>query len=279
MLIGIDVGGTTTKVGLFDDDFQMVDKKTIATERKFEDGIENIAKLISEYRTKYTLSSVGVGLTGIVEPSVGELVLSFSLPDWSGKNIVREISDRVGLPVRIENDAVCAAVAEIVSGVGRNSNELICLIWGTGVGGTMIKRIDKKLIVFPVEIGSQIIEWGGEKLGHGPRGRLSNYVGGGTFELVYGIGPEKLSADDVIWNKVSQRMAQGVINTLVHFKSEVVVFSGGFINKQAHLLDKIKKNISERLAINKVPELRLSQYGESGGMYGAAMLPLQDLSR
>jgi predicted NBD/HSP70 family sugar kinase len=279
MLIGVDIGGTSAKFGVLSDDYKLLEERSIKTDTDYAKGISNIAEIINEYKRKYEFKFVGIGINGVVDPVAGELVLSFNLPDWSGKKLADDLSALIKLPVKIENDAVCAAVAEIVLGTGKKVDELICLIWGTGVGGAMIKRVDHKLIVFPVEIGSQIIEWDGKLVGHGPRGRLSSYVGGGSFKAAYGVGPEKLSADDTVWNIVSQRMAQGVINTLAHFKSDAVIFSGGFINKQEHLLVKIRKCIADRLAINKVPELKLSLYGEKGGVYGAAILPLQNLSR
>lgn len=266
MKIGIDIGGTSTKFGFFDNSDVLIEEKIIETSQNYRQAINVISKNILE---KSNVETVGIGLPGIINGVTGEVVLSVSLPDWSKNNLVVDLQKAINLPVTINNDAVCAAIAEI----DEEKSKFIYLIWGTGIGGTVVDFISSKTHILPIEPGYQIVEWNGIEYVGCHKGCLSAYTAGGEIEKVYGKLPENIPENNDIWDKVSQKMAQGIINILVNHPSKRIIFGGGLINKQQHLLNKVKKYIALQKPIFDIPVMKLSRYGEKNGIYGAMMLP------
>jgi len=277
MFIGVDVGATNTKFGVFDEAYVLAKEDLIRTDQDYDSAIEKISKILTDIEHSLKIRSVGIGLPGVINSNAGEIVLSGNLPDWSGKKITEDIANTTQCKVKVENDAVCAALAEATVGFGVDKKKFIYITWGTGIGGTVIERIGSKIHVLPIEPGAQILEWNGITSQDGLKGSLGGYVEGREITNVYGKSPEQISDDDPIWDQISQKMAQGLINTLVHHPSELIVLGGGIINKQPHLLDKIRHYIDERLITFNTPELVIAKHGEKSGIYGAAMLPSLEL--
>lgn len=274
MIAGIDIGGTSTKFGFLSSPGNLTDEKIVSTKQNYLEAINDICGVLSN---KDNIESIGIGIPGIIDFQKGQIIKSVSLPNWSGKEIAQDISKIVKIPVKINNDAVCAAIAEANTGFGAEVNRLIYIIWGTGIGGTVIEKIDGKLHVLPIEPGYQILEWNGASFMGGHKGSLSSYAAGGEILNTYGKSPDQIDEDDPIWDQVCQKMAQGLINTLVHHPSKLIIFGGGMINKQPHLLEKIRVKMKEQFSLFELPELLISKHGEKGGILGAAILPSLNL--
>jgi glucokinase len=100
---------------------------------------EQIANLISELReVSPSVSAIGIGLPGLVDPDSGRIMVSSDFPSLVGNNIQAEIVRRVGLTVTLENDANAAAYAEYKIGAGRGSRSMFYSLIGNGIGGALI---------------------------------------------------------------------------------------------------------------------------------------------
>jgi glucokinase len=147
--VGVDLGGTAIKVGICDEQGQLLNtyEGPTETEKGTETIIDNIVKyvhLIVEQST-YTweqVGGVGAGLAGFMDLKEGIILHSPNLP-FRNVPIRAILSERLGKPVRVDNDANVAALGEAWSGAGQGVANCVCYTLGTGVGGGII--IDGKI--------------------------------------------------------------------------------------------------------------------------------------
>ena len=141
--IGIDIGGTTVKIGVFTTEGTLLEKWEVPT-RKEEDGkyiLGDIAASIKEKIAEWNMPQsdfvgAGMGLPGPVEPD-GHIPFCVNL-GWKAGNPQEELSALLGMPVKSGNDANVAALGEMWQGGGRGYKNLVMVTLGTGVGGGII---------------------------------------------------------------------------------------------------------------------------------------------
>ena len=170
--IGIDIGGTSIKGAIVDDTgkvltrFAMDVDKNASGEAEVNRFCDVMTKAINEYDKSIKLEGIGIGIPGILDMDKGIIITSPNLPKWNGLHISKLISNRLGLPVYINNDANVAALGEARFGSGKDYSNLIMLTLGTGVGGGIV--INNKLydghLHMGAELGHMVIRVNGEKL-------------------------------------------------------------------------------------------------------------------
>lgn len=144
-VIGIDLGGTTTKLGIIDDEGTILQQWSIATDCSGEGKqiIPNIIASIKHRMDLYQLtpqdfSGIGMGAPGNVDPAAGTVIGAYNL-NWTEKQFVRkQITAALRMEVAIENDANVAALGEQWRGAGENDPNVVFITLGTGVGGGII---------------------------------------------------------------------------------------------------------------------------------------------
>ena len=140
---GVDIGGTTVKIGLFSKEGKLLDKWEITT-RKDEGGkyiLSDIAeslnaKLDEKSLTKDDIEGIGMGVPGPVKDD--GTVLKCANLGWGIFNVAEEMSSITGLPVKAGNDANMAALGEMWQGGGKGYKDIVMVTLGTGVGGGII---------------------------------------------------------------------------------------------------------------------------------------------
>ncbi len=133
----IDVGGTFTKYAVMTEDCKFITKGKIETiQEPFQEFINSIEYI---YNT-YGKDCVGLALSmpGIIDSETGFMYTGGSISSISNINIVEILSSKFKIPVTIENDAKCAAMAELWKGSLENCKNAIAVICGTGIGGAII---------------------------------------------------------------------------------------------------------------------------------------------
>ena len=143
--IGIDVGGTNIKVGLFDREMNMVKKIQTLTDKELEADqmMDLLANLVRQLMTESGLTADNVRGIGAAFPSfidyengyVVETSNIISLNELPARDL---LSQRLGLPVYLENDANAAAIAEHRLGAGKGHEHMIYVTISTGIGGALI---------------------------------------------------------------------------------------------------------------------------------------------
>lgn len=142
----IDFGGTLTKYSVMDEETNIYHKgeKKSPVEGK-EEFLSFITELIKEVSNIDKISGVALSMPGVIDAQNGILISAGSFVNLYGLNVFEELKDRVLVPISIENDGKCGALAEVWKGNLEDCKDGIVLIIGTGVAGGIIKarRIHK----------------------------------------------------------------------------------------------------------------------------------------
>ena len=181
--IGVDLGGTSIKLGIVAGNGRIIKKISLRTEaeRGPKKVIGNIISGINELasKSKYGISGIGIGCPGVVTPGKGIVENPPNLPGWDRVNIKKIIYKEFKKPVFVDNDANAAAIGELTFGSGKNYKSFVMITLGTGVGGGIV--IDKKIYHGDFgaagEIGHISIDYNGPKCNCGSYGCIEAYAG------------------------------------------------------------------------------------------------------
>lgn len=305
---GIDIGGTTVKIGLFQTDGTLLEKWEIVTrtgnggEAILPDIAESVlSKLNEKGIQKEDVVGLGVGVPAATKDGI---VNSTSNIGWGYKNVRKELEELTGYHVNVGNDANVAALGEMWKGGGQGYQNQIMVTLGTGVGGGIIidGHIHTGVRGAGGEIGHLCVEEGEtEVCGCGRTGCLEQYasatgivrlakrrLANNTEDTVLNI--DAVTAKDVFdavkaGDKVAMEIAEDFGKYLGNALSEIAVIldpelfviGGGVSRAGEVLLDYIKKNyLKNALWDNNKVEFALAKLGNDAGMYGAAKLALMD---
>ena len=141
LVAGIDVGGTKVLCVLVDpaDPAEVVDEAKVRTPDGTAPVLDAMAGVVRELagRSPLPVMSVGVGIAGLVDRS-GVLRVGPNLPGLRDVQVGRELDHRLRLPVRVDNDATCAAWGEHLAGAARGVTDAVCVTLGTGIGAGIV---------------------------------------------------------------------------------------------------------------------------------------------
>lgn len=308
--IGVDVGGTSTKLGLFTEEGNLLRKWQIPTDQRnrSERVIPNIAASIRTVLKEegYHLSDVtgvGMGVPGPVQPS-GYVEICVNL-HWRDRYPARELSELLdGVRVELGNDANVAALGEAWKGGGEGTKNAVLITLGTGVGGGII--LDGKIVTGIHGLGGEIghlhvYEGETEACNCGAYGCLEQVASATGIVRVAKrrlrkdqapssmreLG-ETLSAKDVCeLGKAGDRLADEVMEQVGNYLGlavfllcltvdpEIFIIGGGVSKAGAYLVEKIKKHYDRYTAISSNRgQIVLATLGNDAGIYGAVKLVL-----
>lgn len=304
---GVDIGGTTVKLGLFQVDGTLVDKWEIPT-RKENQGeyiLPDTAKSIQENIKKHNVEKediVGVGV-GVPAAVQGEsMVKSTANLGWGYKEVKHELEQLTGLKVKIGNDANVAALGEMWKGGGCGYQNLVMVTLGTGVGGGII--VDGRILVgvhgIAGEIGHLTVnEEETEICGCTRTGCLEQYASAtGIVRLAKRklenckedtiLNNENITAKDVfdavkagdavamdIAEQFGSYLGRALVSIAIVLDPDIFVIGGGVSKAGEVLLEYIEKYYREKaLWSTKETKFALATLGNDAGICGAAKLIL-----
>ncbi len=309
--IGVDLGGTNTKIGILDENGEILIKETIKTfsEKGMETTLNRIwgtiEKLMDQKEIgKENMCGIGIGIPGPVINE--EIVAFFANFDWEVNINISELMGKIsGIPTKLENDVNMIAVGESKFGAGKGSTSSITVALGTGVGGGIV--VNSKLISGMNGAGGEIghikLVEDGKLCGCGQRGCFEAYASAtgvireaksrlavNKNNLLYKSldgNLEKLEAKDVfdcakagdgfsmeIVNYVGNYLGMGIGNLLNVINPEVIILSGGVALAGEILLDVVKdklKKYAMPVTLNKL-EIKLGELGNDAGIKGGIVL-------
>ncbi len=304
---GVDVGGTTIKMGLFDTDGNVLDKWEIKTrtENHGENVLPDIAKAVEDKMAekaiaKDDVAGVGVGVPGPVD-SKGIVHRCVNL-GWDEFNVNEKLSAMVDMPVMAGNDANVAALGEMWKGGGQGHEDLVVVTLGTGVGGGII--IGGKMLTGANGSGGEIghihVQDGEpDACGCGNKGCLEQYASAtgivriakrvlAKTEQATSLNSAHVSAKDV-WDAVKEGdevaievaeqfgkyLGEGLAAIACVTNPEAFVIGGGVSKAGEVLLSYIEKNYKPVVFHGcRDVEFKLATLGNDAGIYGAAKLVL-----
>jgi len=187
-VIGVDIGGTNTKIGIVNEDGEIILKEQIPTNPGIgiETCIDLITKKISEIleqsiKLGILVSGIGLGVTGQVDINTGKIVggIKGKIPGWIGLPIKNIFEKKFNLPVSVDNDGNVAALAEYIFGMQDSVHSMVVLTIGTGIGCGII--LDGKLFRgggnnLSAELGHVSINVFGPICPCGKKGCLEAYI-------------------------------------------------------------------------------------------------------
>lgn len=294
MKIGIDLGGSHIAIGVIDDKgyiVEKIEKRLLSKDKKnIKETIENyIIKNTNELMSKYKIKEIGIAVPGTIKDGI--ILKSVNL-GVSNYNIIDNLKKEINLPIKIRNDAKCAAIAENKIGALKDYSRSIFLTLGTGIGGAVI--INNKLLdtgeLPGCEFGHIIIQKDGLKCNCGKNGCFEKYASMKALKTnlrqVLGVdektrGQELLdiirkNPDNEELNKVIDEYIEylsiGLSNLINIFEPEAIGIGGSFVYFSDVLLDKLIKNIiKKQYLFNKREKLIIipAALGNDAGIIGA----------
>ena len=308
---GVDIGGTTVKMGLFEKDGKILDKWEIITKTE-EEGKAVLPDIATSVLEKININQlkkediIGIGV-GVPAPVSEKGVVNGSANiGWGYKDVKGELEVLTELPVAVGNDANVAALGEMWQGGGEGQSNIIMVTLGTGVGGGVI--IGGSVVVGAHgaggEIGHLCVNYEeSETCGCGNRGCLEQYASAtGIVRLAKkrlaeetrktGLNSETVTAKDVFdavkdGDVVAQEIAvefgrylgHGLANLAVVADPAVIVIGGGVSKAGDVLISYIQKPFLERAFFaNRNVEFKLATLGNDAGICGSAKLILDKMN-
>ncbi len=308
-VVGIDLGGTFFKVGLVEVESGKILKK-MEQETKVHEGrekvIERMAQAVNEITQGVEYLGVGIGSPGSIDHDKGIVRFSPNFPDWIDFELGGMLSNKLGKPVYVENDANAFVLGEKWFGAGKGYNHIVALTLGTGVGGGVISH--GMLITghngIGTELGHVIIEPNGPQCGCGNYGCLEALASATAIRRMALEGQkkfpesvifksEKVDAKAVfdaaregdllgrlIVDRVVNALAIGISNFIHIFNPEVIVIGGG-VSRAGDILFKPLREKVEHLVMPSFKgtyKILQSPLVEEAGILGAASVILQNLN-
>lgn len=156
MKIGLDWGGTKLEAIALDPttNEELVRNRINSPKDDYQKILNAVSDLIYDTAGQTKDITVGIGMPGSLHPETG-LVQVSNTKALEGQDVKADIKEKLGIDVRIANDADCLALSEAIDGAGKDYSSVFAVILGTGVGAGYV--IDKKLIVGPNKLTG---EWG-----------------------------------------------------------------------------------------------------------------------
>lgn len=307
-VFGVDIGGTTVKLGFFDTEGNILEKWEIPTRKDLggkyilPDIAESITdKLMEKGITKEEVVGVGVGVPGPVDAD-GVVFKAVNL-GWDIFSVSNTLGDLINLPVKAGNDANVAALGEMWKGGGKGHDDLVAVTLGTGVGGGII--VQGKLLAGATGAGGEIghihVEDNEEdRCGCGKKGcleqygsatgivRIANRVLAATDEasvlregeLTAKAVCDAAKAKDAVAIKVMEQfgeyLGRGLAAIACVVNPEVFVIGGGVSKAGEMLFDYIRPHYEKYVFHgSKNTKFALATLGNDAGIVGAARLVLE----
>jgi glucokinase len=185
VLVGIDLGGTSIKVGLVSPAGELLGEKRAPTDvpagpsRAAGRMVDLAGELLGERGlAKDAVQACGIGSPGPLNTRAGCIVKTPNLAGWDGFPLAPRVAEGLGVPAFLEGDANAACWGEHWAGAGRGVDDMVMITLGTGVGGAVI--LGGELVRGIDDTGGHIghvpVEPGGAKCGCGNRGCLEAYA-------------------------------------------------------------------------------------------------------
>ena len=191
--LGVDIGATGTKLAVIDARGGILRRARIAT--RAERGPAAVLDRIAAWATRATIDRAGAGFAGMVDARGGVVVeTTDTMPRFEGLRLERELRDRLGVPVRCDNDGNCAALGEARLGAGRGARSVAMLTLGTGVGGGIV--LDGEILRGAGDMAGKLghikVRHGGRRCACGARGCLEAYLSAWAFARIDGREPREV---------------------------------------------------------------------------------------
>jgi glucokinase len=297
-LIGVDVGGTKVSVAVLEDGELSAPVLRPTEQSSSQALVDQLAEAIEDAGPA---AAVGLGVPSVIDFATGMARTSVNIP-LQGVPLRRQLTERVGIPTFVDNDATVAALAEAHDDdLNLLADSLVMITVGTGVGGGIVigGRIYRGVTGAAPELGHIIV---GADLSHGAPPKAERQPHHASLEyLAAGRALDRLGADRGIGDGhavvtaaragdadardcmriLGERLGVGIANVVNIFDPELVVIGGG-VSVAGDLLMEPARESAARFILPGVgtrTRIELARHGTQAGVRGAALLAGQELER
>ncbi len=313
MRIGVDVGGTKVLAGVVDDAGRVLGvvrrdtPRPGATAREVEDVLVEAVIAAAASAGDAGLSgvaSVGLAAAGFVDVERERVLFAPHLP-WRGEPVRRSLTERLGVPVAMDNDANCAGLAEATYGAARGATSVLMITLGTGIGGAWLLRgeVIRGANGMAGEFGHMCVVPQGLSCPCGQRGCWEQYGSGTALTRLVSArlgdaagaigwsGPAETTSGPAIteaarrgdpaavaaFESVGDWLGRGVANLVAALDPDLVVVGGGVSQAGELMLAPARSALARHVAgagHRVLPRLVAAELGPQAGLIGAAVLAL-----
>ena len=135
--LSFDIGGTDIKFGVLSEDGQILEQGKIKTGAGGDEIVQSIIDIKEDLSSKYIFKGAAFSLPGFVDINTGYLKTGGAIADFSDFHFKKVLTEKLSLPVELENDVNCVALAEKWLGKAKDVDNFICITIGTGIGGAI----------------------------------------------------------------------------------------------------------------------------------------------
>jgi glucokinase len=303
--IGVDLGGTKMLVGALAGTEVLWQSREPSTQLGESELVDLLVRQVNAaHEARPDASAVGLGIPATMDHDHGIAVSAVNLP-LEDLPIREQVSERVGLPVAVDNDANVAALAEHLYGAARGCDQAVMLTIGTGIGGGLILggEVYRGAGGAGAELGHTVIDWDGppcqgncpgrgcvETMASGtalaregreaaerePGSALGSMLADGHEVDGKAVTEAALAGDATavaVFDLVGRRLGAALVTFANIFEPEVIVVGGGVMAAGDLLLEPARMVLRERALrpMNKIP-LVAAELGASAGLIGAAAM-------
>lgn len=298
MKIGIDIGGSHVAVGLISYNGAIIAKSEAnisnnLQQNNFEDTlintiIQQINKVLEEGKTDITkIDLIGIAVPGMVSKTSIVKAENLHIKDLE---IANEINKYFNVPIKLRNDAKCAALAEKEYGSLKKAKDAIFLSLGTGIGGAVFLNenllVPKKYEGF--EMGHMVIKINGIQCNCGRKGCFEKYASMRVLKekVAKKIGKENITGEELkillednnnsineIIEEYIDNLSIGIGNLINIFEPEIISIGGSFAYYEKTLLNKLIQRLEKEELFNKnnIPKIVIAKLKNDAGMIGAVL--------
>lgn len=300
MKIGIDIGGSHIAVGVITYNGTIICKSekdlpsSLKTDEYGEFIIKTIIELIEDVLEKAQKDITKISLIGIAVPGMVSETSIIKAENLHIKNleITKEINKYFNVPVKLKNDAKCAALAEKEYGSLKKAKDAVFLSLGTGIGGAVFLNdellVPKKYEGF--EIGHMVIQKNGIKCNCGRFGCFEKYASMRALKekLAEKLKLENITGEELkkiledtkneevnnIIDEYIDNLCIGIANLTNIFEPEIISIGGSFAFYEKVLLKKLEERLKKEKLFNKenMPKLVVAKLKNDAGMIGAVLI-------
>ncbi|MBC5637209.1 ROK family glucokinase [Ornithinibacillus sp. BX22] len=314
IIVGVDIGGTTVKIGILKASGEIMQKWEIETNKSSDDTAvmndiwESVLGRLTELAIDlHNVLGIGIGAPGFIDGEKGYVYEAVNL-GWKDFNLADYMSSKTGLPVYVENDANIAVLGENWLGAGNQSNDILAVTLGTGVGGGVIAggKIINGVNGTAGEIGHITVDPNGYPCNCGRKGcletiasatgivrqaekfmeddpscklaQIQNQYGAITAKHIFELAANGDENSIQIVNHTADILGLVLANLAVTVNPSKILIGGGVSKAGDQLLQPIKKSFTKYALArtSRACEIRIAELGNDAGIIGAAYLVIEN---
>ena len=274
MLLAVDIGASKVDVALAAVDGGLRDRRRIATPRTNDPEALFAGVVAATQPLAHTAAAVGIGCPGPF-PVRGRAVSPFNMPAWDSFPLAARMEDALQLPVHLDNDANCFALAEWTWGAARGHDDAMCVVVSTGIGSGIISggRLLTGSGGNAGEIGHFVVDRAGPVCSCGNAGCLEALASGTAIALRTGRPASDATEADIA--RCAADVARAAAGAATLLDLSIVVLGGSVaLGFGSRFADAVAANIPQHMPRQRALPVRLAELGDEAPLLGAAALAL-----